>query len=260
VPEGCVLNPLPPAAVAARALTGYRVFDAMLGALAQIVPDHIPAAGEGGNTVVCLSGKRADRTPFIIVDMICGAWGARPHADGIEAITNATQNLSNTPVETLEAQHPVRVEAYELIQDSCGPGRWRGGLGLRRSYRVLADEAFLQLRADRMKFRPYGLAGGGPASAARNMLDSAAGRRELPSKATGWLKAGDVVTHEQPGGGGFGDPLEREPGRVAADVWNGKISAEYAARHHAVVVDPGTGAVDEAATRALRSRVARAAA
>jgi N-methylhydantoinase B len=259
-PEGSVLNPLPPAAVAARALTGYRVFDAMLGALAQIVPDHIPAAGEGGNTVVCLSGKRPDRSPFIIVDMICGAWGARPHADGIEAITNASQNLSNTPVETLEAQHPVRVEVYELIADSCGAGRWRGGLGLRRSYRVLAEEAFLQLRADRMKFRPYGLAGGGPASAARNILETSAGRKELPSKTTGWLKAGDVVTHEQPGGGGFGDPLAREPERVAADVWNGKISAEYATRHHAVVVDARTGALDEAATRALRERRARVAA
>lgn len=260
VPEGSVLNPRPPAAVAARALTGYRVFDAMLGALAQIVPDHVPAAGEGGNTVVCLSGTRPDRSPFIIVDMICGAWGARPHADGIEAITNASQNLSNTPVETLEAQHPVRVEAYELIEDSCGAGRWRGGLGVRRSYRVLADEAFLQLRADRMKFRPYGLAGGGPASPARNLLETAEGRRELPSKTAQWLKRGDLVVHEQPGGGGFGDPLAREPERVAADVWNGKITAGYAARHHAVVVDPRTGAVDVSATQALRARAVRAAA
>jgi N-methylhydantoinase B len=258
VPEGCVLNPRPPAAVAARALTGYRVFDAMLGALAQIVPDHVPAAGEGGNTVVCLSGTRPDRSPFIIVDMICGAWGARPHADGIEAITNASQNLSNTPVETLEAQHPVRVEAYELIEDSCGAGRWRGGLGIRRSYRVLADEAFLQLRADRMKFRPYGLAGGEPASPARNLLQTRAGRKELPSKIASWLVKDDLVTHEQPGGGGYGDPLAREPERVAADVWNGKITAAYAARHHAVVVDPRTGVVDAPATENLRSRARRA--
>jgi N-methylhydantoinase B len=142
VPEGSVLNPHMPGAVAARALTGYRVFDAMLGALAQIVPDRIPAAGEGGNTVVCLSGSNPDRTPFIIVDMICGAWGGRPHADGIEAITNASQNLSNTPIETMEAQHPVRVEAYELVADSCGAGKWRGGLGIRRSYRVLAEDTF----------------------------------------------------------------------------------------------------------------------
>lgn len=260
VPEGCVLNPEPPAAVAARALTGYRVFDAMLGALAQVVPDRIPAAGEGGNTVVCLSGRRADRKPFIIVDMICGAWGGRPHADGVEAITNASQNLSNTPVETLEAQHPVRIESYELIEDSCGAGRWRGGLGIRRSFRVLADEAFMQLRADRMKFPPYALAGGTPGSLARNFVEEGGATRDLPSKTSGWLKQGTLVVHDQPGGGGFGDPLAREPERVARDVWNGKITADYARRHHAVVVDPASGALDGAATAALRTRTPPAAA
>ncbi len=257
VPEGCILNPREPAAVAARALTGYRVFDAMLGALAQIVPDRIPAAGEGGNTVVCLSGRKPNpdgtASPFIIVDMICGAWGARPNADGIEAITNASQNLSNTPVETLEAQHPVRVEAYELVPDSCGAGRWRGGLGIRRSYRVLADEAFLQLRADRIKFPPYGLEGGEPAATGRNLLGEGDAQTELPGKITMWLKQGNLVTHVQPGGGGFGDPRKREPSRVAHDVWNGKISAEYAHAHHAVVVNAATGVLDEAATRNLRA-------
>ena len=253
-PVGTVLNPHPPAAVAARALTGYRVFDAMLGALAQIVPDHIPAAGEGGNTVVCLSGRRTDQRPFIIVDMICGAWGGRPNADGIEAITNASQNLSNTPVESLEANHPVRIEAYELIEDSCGAGLWRGGLGLRRSYRLLADEAFLQLRADRMKFLPYGLQGGEPAGPARNLLEQQGETKTLPSKTSATMRAGDLVVHEQPGGGGFGDPLKRDPERVAHDVWNRKISAAYARRHHRVVVDPDSGALDAAATRILRSQ------
>jgi N-methylhydantoinase B len=251
-PEGCVLNPRPPAAVAARALTGYRVFDAMLGALAQIVPDRIPAAGEGGNTVVCLSGRRTDRSPFIIVDMICGAWGARPDADGIEAVTNASQNLSNTPVETLESQHPVRIEAYELVPDSCGAGKWRGGLGIRRAYRVLSDEAFLQLRADRMKFSPYGLAGGEPAAPAQNLIGECAMARAMPSKLTTWLKEGDLVTHVQPGGGGYGDPRTRDPERVARDVWDGKISAAYARTHHLVVVDAASGRLDKEATQALR--------
>ena len=127
-PEASVLNPQMPAACAARALTGYRVFDAMLGALAQIVPDKVPAAGEGGNTVICISGLRPNRKPFIIVDMLCGAWGGRPDKDGVEAITNASQNLSNMPVEVLEAEHPVRVEDYSFVPDSCGAGRWRGGV------------------------------------------------------------------------------------------------------------------------------------
>ena len=258
VPEGSVLNPHMPGAVAARALTGYRVFDAMLGALAQIVPDRIPAAGEGGNTVVCLSGQKPDRTPFIIVDMICGAWGGRPHADGIEAITNASQNLSNTPVETMEAQHPVRVEAYELVADSCGAGKWRGGLGIRRSYRVLADDAFLQLRADRMKFAPYGLAGGECAILAQNLLTDNGAVEQLASKISRWLKKGALVTHLQPGGGGFGPACERDPERVRDDVWNGKISSAFARDRHGVVVDAGGMAVDVVATQKLRAAHAAA--
>jgi N-methylhydantoinase B len=122
-PEGSVLNPIAPAPVAARALTGYRVMDTMFGALAQIVPHIVPAAGEGGNTVVCLGGRHPNNKPFIIVDMISGCWGGRPDQDGIEAITNPSQNLSNTPVEVLERQHPVRIEDYALVDDSGGPGR-----------------------------------------------------------------------------------------------------------------------------------------
>jgi N-methylhydantoinase B len=129
VPEASVLNPVMPGPCAARALTGYRVFDTVLGALAQIVPDRVPAAGEGGNSVICISGLRENRKPFIIVDMICGAWGGRPDKDGLEAVTNASQNLSNMPVEVMEAEHPVRVEEYAFVPDSCGAGRWRGGVG-----------------------------------------------------------------------------------------------------------------------------------
>ena len=90
----------------------------MLGALAQIVPERVPAAGEGGNSVICISGLRPNRKPFIIVDMICGAWGGRPDKDGLEAVTNASQNLSNMPVEVMEAEHPVRVEEYAFVPDT----------------------------------------------------------------------------------------------------------------------------------------------
>ena len=255
-PEASIVNPRIPAACAARALTGYRVVDAMFGALAQVVPDRVPAAGEGGNTVVSLGGYKDDGEPFIIVDMICGAWGGRPDKDGIEAITNPSQNLSNTPVETLESQHPVRVEEYALVQDSCGAGKWRGGLGIARSYRLLAREAVLQLRADRMKILPYGLAGGDAATGAVNEIITAAGEQiSLPSKINRKMAQGDLVRHLQPGGGGFGNPLTRDPAHVAADVWNTKISAAFARSHHRVVVDPDTGDLDEVATAALRAVV-----
>jgi N-methylhydantoinase B len=240
-PEGSVVNPVEPAACAARALTGYRVVDAMFGALAQIAPDRVPAAGEGGNTVVCIGGYRADRSPFIIVDMLCGAWGGRPDKDGVDAVTNPSQNLSNTPVEVLEAEHPVRIEDYSLLPDSCGAGRFRGGLGVARTYRLLSGEATLQLRADRMRFRPYGLNGGEPARAARNILNPGAAATLLPAKVTSTMTAGDVVRHEQPGGGGHGDPALRDPAAVAEDVLDGKISVEFARRAHGLEVDPVTG-------------------
>ena len=251
-PVGSVLNPQSPSAVAARALTGYRIMDTMFGALAQIVPDRMPAAGEGGNTVVCLAGLRPNRKPFIVVDMICGAWGGRPDQDGIEAITNPSQNLSNTPVETLELLHPVRIEEYALIEDSCGAGIWRGGLGLRRSYRLLADEAVLQLRADRVHFAPWGLEGGGPAALAKNWLGEGPTRIALPGKVTMSIASGALITHQQAGGGGFGNPMMRDPSLVAHDVWNGKITADYAQRAHGIVIDPDTAIVDSVKTAQLR--------
>ena len=254
-PEGTILNPRLPGACAARALTGYRMLDVMLGALAQALPERVPAAGEGGNTVLSIGGLDTDRKPFVIVDMITGAWGGRPDRDGMEAVTNPSQNMSNTPVEILEAQHPIRIDEYGFVPDSCGAGQWRGGLGLRRRYTLLNDEATLQLRSDRVKFLPYGLAGGQPALGTRNVLNpGTTGEQVMPAKFATVLTRGTVIQHDQPGGGGFGDPYVRDPARVAADVRDEKITIDYARREHGVVLDPATLAVDEAATRALRAK------
>ncbi|MBM3222087.1 MAG: hydantoinase B/oxoprolinase family protein [Candidatus Rokubacteria bacterium] len=255
-PEGTILNPRMPGACAARALTGYRMLDVVLGALAGALPDRVPAAGEGGNTVLSIGGLTPAREPFVIVDMITGAWGARPDKDGIEGITNASQNMSNAPVEILESQHPVRIDEYGFVPDSCGAGKWRGGVGLRRRYTLLNDEATLQLRSDRMAFQPYGLDGGRPARGTRNVLDSGGTRREMPAKFATVLRRGDVIEHEQPGGGGHGDPFARDPALVAEDVRDGKITVAYARREHGVVID-AAGRVDDAATATARARAAR---
>jgi N-methylhydantoinase B len=252
-PEGTILNPRLPGACAARALTGYRMLDVVLGALAQALPERVPAAGEGGNTVLSMGGMTADRRPFVLVDMITGAWGGRPDRDGMEAVTNPSQNMSNSPVEVLEAHHPIRVDDYGFVPDSCGAGRFRGGLGLRRRYTLLNDEATLQLRSDRMTHRPWGLAGGRPARGTRNVLNPDGEAREMPAKFATTLRRGDVVLHEQPGGGGHGDPFARDPERVAEDVRDEKVSIAYARREHGVVIDPITLKVDEAATRAARA-------
>lgn len=251
-PTASVLNPVMPAPCAARALTGYRVFDAMLGALAKIVPDKVPAAGEGGNSVICISGLRPSRQPFIIVDMICGAWGGRPDKDGLEAVTNASQNLSNMPVEVMEAEHPVRIEEYSFVPDSCGAGQYRGGVGVRRSYRVLADEALLQMRTDRVRFAPYGLEGGGEGGRSRNFLETGNERKELPGKITTRVAKDTLIIHEQAGAGGFGNPLLREVADVHEDVLDGKITPAYARERHGVVIG-ARGTVDLAATAGLRA-------
>ncbi|MBL8577669.1 MAG: hydantoinase B/oxoprolinase family protein [Mesorhizobium sp.] len=225
-PEGSILNPRMPAPVAARALTGYRIVDTVMGALAQIVPDRVMAAGEGGNTVVAIGGYQGEeRQPFILVDMINGAWGGRANQDGIEGVTNPSQNMSNLPVETLESRYPIRVESYGLRDDSGGAGQFRGGLGLTRSYRLLADEAVLQLRADRTEHPPYGLFGGLPGAPSRNYIAEPGGElKPLPGKATLRITAGTLIRHDQAGGGGYGPVESREVERIRADLADGKIS------------------------------------
>jgi len=251
-PKGSVLNPEFPAPVAARALTGYRVADTVLGALSRIVPERAVAAGEGGNSVICLGGyDKTTREPFILVDMINGALGARATRDGIDAITNPSQNMSNMPVEILEATYPLLIEEYSLREDSCGAGRQRGGLGIIRQYRFLADEAILQLRTDRYEHRPYGLFGGGEAAPSRNLLSTGGNFELLPSKVTRTVHRDTVIRHEQAGGGGYGDPMMRPAAAVLADVLDGKISIPYARSGFGVVVRDGI--VDEQATARLRA-------
>ncbi len=255
-PEASILNPVLPGPCAARALTGYRVMDTMLGALAQIVPDRVPAAGEGGNTVVSIGGYSPQREPFIIVDMICGCWGGRPDRDGVDAITNPSQNLSNTPIEVLERQHPVRIEDYALINDSCGAGEFRGGLGVRRSYRLLAEEAGLQLRSDRTKFAPYGLNGGESGRMTVNWLEKPDGTCvDLPGKVTMPLRQGELVVHEQAGAGGYGNPFKRNPGRVLEDILDEKLSEAAGRDKYGVILTDDRRAVDDVATQAYREKM-----
>ncbi|MCB1501444.1 MAG: hydantoinase B/oxoprolinase family protein [Bauldia sp.] len=252
-PRHSILNPDMPAPVAARALTGYRVVDAVLGALAQIAPDKVMAAGEGGNTVIAIGGYDAETAkPFILVDMINGAWGGRWNKDGVEGITNPAQNMSNLPVETLEARYPLRMEEYAFRPDSCGAGEFRGGIGLVRQYRILADDMILQVRADRTRTLPYGLFGGGAGAPSRNILDPEAEAEDLPGKFTRTTIRDTVIRHEQAGGGGFGDPLRRDLAAIAEDVRDGKVSRDFAVSRHGVVFGEDGLSIDRERTEARR--------
>ncbi|MBI3978650.1 MAG: hydantoinase B/oxoprolinase family protein [Chloroflexi bacterium] len=259
-PEGTILNPRHPAAVASRALPAHRTLNVLLGAIAQIVPDRMMAGDEGGNALITFAGKDSEDRPWLLTDSMRGTWGARQDRDGVDAMSGMASPIANQPCEALELEFPLRMVRYGYVQDSCGAGKFRGGLGLVRDRQFLVDNTMVQVRSDRAKYPPYGLFGGKAGTTTVNVVNPGPSRRELPSKFMIWLNAGDVYRCQLPGAGGWGDPLDRDPALVQRDVRDEKISIAYAAREHGVVVDPETGIVDQAATDRLRCEVRAAAA
>ena len=220
-----------------------------------MLPSAVMAASDGGNTGVSIGGYDEDRNPFIYVDFACGTWGGRPWADGLSGNSNLFANMASQSIEVTEAENPVEVLSYEYVADRAGAGKFRGGAPYRRDYRLLEKEAVLQVRSDRHAFRPYGLYGGNPGEPSRNTMNPGSEDRPLESKLTMMMRSGDVFRHELAGGGGWGDPLERDPAAVLRDVRNELVSPERARRDYGVVVDTATWSVDEAATRALRDAI-----
>ena len=219
-----MLNPVLPGRVAARALTGYRVFDTMLGALAQIVPERVPAAGEGGNSVVCISGLRPNRKPFIIVDMICGAWGGRPDKDGLEAVTNRlAEPLQHAGRgdggRASRARRGIRLRAGHLRRRQMArrrraaallshPGAGGAAAAAHRPRRVRA------LRASR---------GGKPGGRSRNFIEIGNSREPLPGKGDDDRAASAVIIrYEQAGAAASATPARRDPALVSGRGFGGR--------------------------------------
>lgn len=251
-PQGTVVNPVLPAACGARGITGFRVMDAVTGALAQAAPDRVPADGDGGNSMVTIGGYDESLRPFAYVDLTAGARGGRPNGDGPEGVPHPGANISNTSVEIAEVELPIRVEEYGIKQDTGGPGKYRGALSQVRSVRCLAEEATLQLRSDKRRFPPYGLHGGKPGDPSWNILMSEDQETVLPTMGARKVAKDDVVSHIIAGGGGWGDPLERDPVLVQQDVWDEKLSIAYVRREYGVIIDPESLQIDHEATSALR--------
>ena len=238
-PEASILNPVMPAASSMRGVVGFRLSDALFGALAQVVPDVVPAAGEGGNSLIIIGGYNKQRVPSIMFDLVGGTWGARPDKDGNDGLTNPGSVISNIPAELMELEYSVRLEQYALAQDSGGAGKFRGGLAIVRDWRFLGDQpANLTIRSDRRAFPPYGLFGGQKGAPSWNIVNPGTkGERVLATKVTDRLNPGDVLRHIQPGGGGWGDPLDRDPAAVLRDVVNDKVSCQKAEELCGVVID-----------------------
>ena len=222
-PADSIVSPAPPAAVAARGLTGFRVANTVMGALAQAAPDLMPAAEAGGDTGVSFGGYRSDGSAFVLLEFLFGSWGGRPSSDGVDGAGSVVVNFANNPAEIIEAEMPITIEKYEFVPDSGGDGQYRGGLALERHYRLMAGEATLQLRSDRTIHGPYGLWGGRPGGKSRNTLVRDGRRRKLPGKTTLKIRKGDVFEHRTAGAGGWGDPSAREVAARVKDRREGKV-------------------------------------
>ena len=202
---GSVLDARAPASVAAGNVeTSQRITDVLLGALHQALPGKIPAASAGTMNNLSLGGvDPSNGEPFAYYETIAGGIGARPNADGINAVQNHMTNSLNTPVEALEHLYPLRLRRYQVRRGSGGEGKFRGGDGVIREFEFLTDTD-IAILSERRKTRPYGLDGGKPGRPGRNLLNGEA----VPAKGHLEARAGDRLTIETPGGGGFGDPDE----------------------------------------------------
>ena len=231
----------------------------MIGALAPALPSRVAAAASHMANPTFGGRDRARRRGFVAYELVLSGTGARATKDGCEAMAWAF-NASNIPVEAQEANQPIVVERFELLRDSAGAGLFRGGCGVRRDMRFLADDGKLTNLSDRQRFAPYGLFGGAPGALGRTVINPGPGEEVVHGKASGEFTYGDVISFQQPGAGGYGDPLQRDPARVLEDVLDDYVSLDAAREHYGVVIT-GDGMdlrVDDAATRAERGRRAGA--
>lgn len=256
-PEGSYVNPHPGAASGARSVNASRIYEVVMGALAPILPDRVIAASSTSINPK-LSGAVSPHTgrPFLAWLSAVGGVGAAQERDGAEATTSPT-NGTNTPTEVQEMNAPVFIERLELIPDSAGAGRFRGGMALRRDVRLLADAGRATNLGDRHVNAPYGLGGGQPGQRARTVLNpDKDGEQQMHSKGTYDLKKGDVISMRTAGAGGYGDPAARNPQLVLADVRAGLVSIEAARRIYQVALLEEPLTVDGAETARLRQSAA----
>jgi N-methylhydantoinase B len=253
IPEGSILKPKEPAALSCRTHLLGRIFDIMGGLLGQGTPDAMSAAGFSDSPHFMYSGYDDKGEWFQLFQIGFGGIPGRPVGDGPDG-HSLWPGFTNVPNEFIEAYFPLRVEVYETLADSGGAGLHRGGNGLRTSYRLLADGQ-VSIHDDRWLTYPWGVNGGEPGQRSRKELIRADGSREiLPSKCDRvQVKKGDLIVFDTWGGGGWGDPLQREPAKVLVDIERGLVSVEGARRYGVIIKD---GQVDASASAELRQKMA----
>ena len=234
-PEGTLLQATYPAAIGnANILTDQRVVDVLLGAFYQCVPEQVCAACSGEMNLLNIGGIDSRSGPgqgeyYNYVETYAGGQGACHDLDGQDGVHTHLTNTRNAPVEVIERTYPLEVVRYGLVPDTEGPGRQRGGCGMLRELRCLAERTVITIGADRRKFTPWGLDGGRNATGAHAYVVSPDGsKRELPTKAHVVLRRGDRLIVETPGGGGWGDPQQRVHDAIQRDLADGLINEQRA--------------------------------
>lgn len=255
-PARSLVNASAPAAVGGRTDTCQRVVDAIMGALATAVPDRIIAASTGATTAIIFAGtKSLSGSDFIYIEALGGGMGAHSSKDGMDGVQVHITNTSNLPIEALEMAYPLRVLRYELIPDSGGPGRFRGGLGILKEIQALVPVLFTA-HSDRHRLSPWGIKGGMPGKPGRFTLYSSwHDPVRIPSKVSGVkIHKNEILRVQTAGGGGYGSPLMRNPDTVKKDFFLRKISRAQARRHYRVVFSR-SGKIEKTLTESIRKKM-----
>jgi len=249
-PEGCLANPVFPAPTIARFCPGNQLADTVMKALAEVAPQQV-SAGIGNLRVIAFSGLK-DSTHWVHMEIFEGSYGGRHGKDGMDAVDTLYANTRNNPIEDIESHLPLRVSRYELREDVCGAGEWRGGFGSIREFEYLSDGA-AAVEGEGHHFSPWGFRGGDDGGVASLNLARVDGEiQEMPSKVPHTtLNAGDRFVCVGPAGGGYGDPFQRDPTRVLMDVKDGLVSRQSAERDYGVAITKEL-ILDDSATAALR--------
>ncbi|MFQ6123756.1 MAG: hydantoinase B/oxoprolinase family protein [Candidatus Heimdallarchaeota archaeon] len=259
LPLGTVFSAIEPAPCSTYGIPLMTLIDTIFKALAPAIPDKIPAAHYGDVCATFIYGvdPKSNR-PYLHVEPEGGGWGAKSTEDGENVlIAIADGDTLNVPIEAVEIRHPLMIECYELYKDSGGPGKYRGGLGHNRTYKILGHEAGITITYERSKCPPWGIFRGQPGKINQVVVQQEVGEPEtILNKATNFrLKPGARLICLTGGGGGYGDPIERDPEMVRLDVIKDYVSLQSAREDYGVVLDPNTLEIDWDATKALRQRM-----
>ncbi len=256
VPEGSFLNPVLPAAIGPMNIA-YRVVDVVWGALVKAMSGKLPAAMSGNIGALTLSGfDTLTRRTYVAGDFWVGGWAARPNKDGIETLDNNCGNTSNVPAEAQEMESPYRVLKFAIRTDSGGSGKYRGGCGMEKVYKLLRGSGEICHRSERHSTNPWGLYGGGSGKSWYSEIVRKSGKKEvIPAKLIFPMNEGDELHLYSGGGGGYGDPLERDERAVLEDVIDNKVSLGSARADYGVIIDPGKMTINHQETEKLREEL-----